>query len=41
MGNAVFKNFKISDSIRAGFQLHKTNFSKEEVKGLLVYNKFL
>lgn len=31
MGNAVFRNFVILDSFRAGFQIHQSNFTKEEV----------
>lgn len=31
MGNAHFIGFKIADSHKAGFQLHLTNLTKEEV----------
>lgn len=31
MGNAIFRNIKTLDNVRAGFQVHKSNFTKEEV----------
>jgi len=31
MGNAIFRNFVILDSFRAGFQIHQSNYTKEDV----------